>query len=163
MGKVDEIRARWAAATPGPWTHCVWYGTDDGGWAAIGPHHEEDDGISDEPGCDAEQCAERDAEAIAAAPSDVAFLLAELGALRERAERGEQARGCAISAANRLRESLDECAKKIVALEKARAAAERVVETFTGDGWSAEAAGILDARIAALRSALDAARGEVGE
>jgi hypothetical protein len=104
MGKVDEIRARWAAATPGPWTHCVWYGTDDGGWAAIGPHHEEDDGISDEPGCDAEQCAERDAEAIAAAPSDVAFLLAELDALRER----------------------------VSALDKVRAAAERVVEALHG-------------------------------
>jgi hypothetical protein len=121
--------------------------------------------VSDEPGCDAEQCAERDAEAIAAAPSDVAFLLAELGALRERAERGEQARGCAISAANRLRESLDECAKKLASLEKVRDAAERVVRDIERARYGAHGCVVvcdLKSHLDDIQAALDVARGEVG-
>lgn len=56
-----------SGATKGPWTDVTWYGADEGGWAAIGPHHERvDDDCDDMPGDEAETKARRDAEFIAA-------------------------------------------------------------------------------------------------
>ena len=39
---IAELREDDARAAPAPWSPGVWYGTDEGGWAAIGPHHESD-------------------------------------------------------------------------------------------------------------------------
>lgn len=78
----EEIRALADAATPGPWEPGTWYGTDDGGWAAIGPHHvgSEDEHLPHgcEPDCDHHEQAKADARFIAAAREAVPALLAEV-------------------------------------------------------------------------------------
>lgn len=56
---------RWASEAP--WTEHVWFGSDEGGWAAVGPHHETS-GVnyseSDEPGSETHRKALQDAKAI---------------------------------------------------------------------------------------------------
>lgn len=86
MTKLDEIRARWAKATPGPWeiereeddvvTHAI-SPCDLGYPSTIGP-------LQDVVyrSMDVEQV-EADAEAIAHAPEDIAFLLAEVERLQK--------------------------------------------------------------------------------
>lgn len=83
--RIAEIRGRLGAATPGPWDPATWNNYDDGGWAAVGPHHE----CSDEDGCgcadedhDTRKRADRDAAFIAHAPADLADALDALEELR---------------------------------------------------------------------------------
>jgi hypothetical protein len=82
--QIDAIRARLDAATPGPWEARQWYGNDDGGWAAIGPHHESRDWNDDEPESDLHELAKRDAALIANAPADLRALLDEVERLTKR-------------------------------------------------------------------------------
>jgi len=71
--RLDEIRARWAAATPGPWEARV----HEGLWAICHPHGWIMDGCDSIPRGDGP-----DAVAIAAAPEDVAWLVGEVERLR---------------------------------------------------------------------------------
>ena len=74
----DAVRALQALAekaTPGPWPVEVWYGSVEGGWAAVGPHHR--DGELDEPGCEDNDKADRDADFIAAARNALPALCAD--------------------------------------------------------------------------------------
>ena len=90
--RIQEIRERLKAATPasGGWHPAVWCEADGDGWVAIGPHHEwtdEDNNGDNSPGCEAEQAAQRDAQLIAHAPSDLELLLAKLAASEARETR----------------------------------------------------------------------------
>jgi hypothetical protein len=78
MTTIDEIRARWAKATPGPW-RVAHHGT----WEVEAPPNVL---VAD---CGTIDRAKEDATAIAAAPSDIATLLDLLDAERARAERAE--------------------------------------------------------------------------
>ena len=76
---LDNLRKLEAAATPGPWEEAEWYGFEEGGWCAIGPHHTqraEEDG-SDEPDSESHERAKRDAALIAAMRNDLPALLAD--------------------------------------------------------------------------------------
>lgn len=56
--------------TRAPWQPSVWYGADEGGWAAVGPHHQECDRETCDhapDGCGDHEAAERDAAGIARA------------------------------------------------------------------------------------------------
>lgn len=83
---VQKLRALLAAATPRPWHTDVWYGTDDGGWAAIGPHctASEADGFDDAPESPSWDLAMADAALIAAAVNTLPELLDEVERLRAR-------------------------------------------------------------------------------
>jgi len=54
---LDELERKALAATPGQWSEACWYGSDKGGWAGRGPHHEAEEGAwgSDDPGGDRHQ------------------------------------------------------------------------------------------------------------
>lgn len=86
MVDTTKLRALLAAATPGPWEADAWCNCDDGGWAAIGPHHmaTEDEGYDDAPGSPAYDRAMADAALIAAAPELLAALCDELEASARR-------------------------------------------------------------------------------
>lgn len=76
--KIDELERLEKAATPGPWRSSTWYGID-GGWAAVGPHHEPlSDEDSDEPDGEVEDRAKNDAAFIAAARNHLPDILAAL-------------------------------------------------------------------------------------
>ena len=62
---VERLREIAGKATPGDWPVETWYGSMDGGFAAVGPHHLTPDGESDEPGGVAETRALADARFIA--------------------------------------------------------------------------------------------------
>jgi hypothetical protein len=76
------LRALCEAATPGPWAEAVWYGTNEGGWAAIGPHHAGADDECDDDASDNHARAEHDAAFIAAARTALPALLDELARTR---------------------------------------------------------------------------------
>ena len=83
----EQIREMLDAATPGPWGANEWYNTDEGGWAAVGPHHqvtheEAMDGLDDEPDGISHERAKADAQIIAAAPTIIRELLTENERLR---------------------------------------------------------------------------------
>jgi DNA repair exonuclease SbcCD ATPase subunit len=81
---IDEIRERWAKATPGPWSLEV-----DGAYHVLrGPKNNGDDS---ECVAEAYYAAPADAEAIVGAPFDVETLLSALDAATARAERAEAA------------------------------------------------------------------------
>lgn len=84
MVDVNKLRALLAAATPGPWVPDVWYGYDDGGWVAVGPHLHSVDGEDDEsePDCPAGVRAMADANLITAARDALPELLDEVERLR---------------------------------------------------------------------------------
>lgn len=63
-------------ATMGPWAEVVWYGTDEGGWAAVGPHHTGADDECDDDASDNHARAEADAAFIAECRT-LAVVLAE--------------------------------------------------------------------------------------
>lgn len=86
-----RARALLAAATPGPWEADAWCNYDDGGWAAIGPHHmaTEDEGYDDAPGSPAYDRAMADSALIAAAPELLAALCDELEAAEAKVARLE--------------------------------------------------------------------------
>lgn len=65
-----------AAATEGPWAEVVWYGTDEGGWAAVGPHHTGGSDECDDDASDNHERAKRDAAFIAECRT-LAVVLAE--------------------------------------------------------------------------------------
>ena len=71
--RIGEVAA---AATEGPWAEVVWYGTDEGGWAAVGPHHTGADDECDDDASDSHARAEADAAFIAECRT-LAPLLAE--------------------------------------------------------------------------------------
>lgn len=86
-----RARALLAAATPGPWEADAWCNYDDGGWAAIGPHHmaTEDEGYDDAPESPAYDRAMADAALIAAAPELIAALCDEVASAERRAKEAE--------------------------------------------------------------------------
>lgn len=84
MTDVQKLRALLAVATARPWRTDVWYGTDDGGWAAIGPHcvASEADGFDDAPESVSYDQAMADAALIAGAVNALPELLDEVERLR---------------------------------------------------------------------------------
>lgn len=86
MTDVQKLRALLAVATARPWRADVWYGTDDGGWAAIGPHcvASEADGFDDTPGSVSYDQAMADAALIAGAVNALPEMLDEVDRLRAR-------------------------------------------------------------------------------
>ena len=110
-----ELRRLAESATPGPWTAATWYGSDDGGWVARGPHHEarpagsgghDDESTndeSDEPGGPVERRAMRDAAFIAAANPSAVIALLDLV---------ESMQAITLSAANYLDASSDKSARR---------------------------------------------------
>jgi len=96
MLDIDAIEARTNAATPPPWVGSVWYGTDEGGWCAVGPHHVSPEGEKwDEEEDDEHAKAILDAAFIAHAREDVPALIAwvrELEAAYAEAKRHEAQR-----------------------------------------------------------------------
>ena len=82
MADIEDIRQRWAKATPGPWSVNL-----DPRNITAGPFYWKHSRPGAQwGGAEAEQ-ATADAEAIAAAPSDIAALLADRAALREQLDR----------------------------------------------------------------------------
>lgn len=84
-----RARALLAAATPGPWEADAWCNCDDGGWAAIGPHHmaTEDEGYDDAHESPAHHRAMADAALIAGVVNALPELLDEVERLRAEVER----------------------------------------------------------------------------
>ncbi len=81
--EIARLREVIAAATPGPWAPHTWYGTDEGGWVAVGPHHLKSEGEEwDDPDSACHERAKRDAEFIALARNHWDELLAEIERLR---------------------------------------------------------------------------------
>lgn len=88
--ELAELEALEAAATPGPWEADEWYGMDDGGWCAVGPHHQcsdDEDDCDDSPDSPPHQRAKADARFIAAARSALPRLLARVRELEVELER----------------------------------------------------------------------------
>lgn len=84
----ERVAELLAAVAPGSWEAGVWYGSDEGGWAARGPHRRgSEDG--EEPGSTVELQARADAALIAAAPDLARLVLAQAAEL-ERLRAGEQ-------------------------------------------------------------------------
>lgn len=83
--EIERLREIAGKATQGEWPAATWYGSMDGGFAAIGPHHLTPDGESDEPGGVAETRALADARHIAAFNPPTAL------ALLDRLEAAEKA------------------------------------------------------------------------
>lgn len=89
--KLDEER------THGEWEAKEWYGSDEGGWAAVGPHHEgEENGewFDDNPDGELHQKAKRDSAFVRASTIAIPALLdladaqdAEIARLRAEVER----------------------------------------------------------------------------
>jgi hypothetical protein len=79
---LDEIKARAAAATSGPWGVSTWEDREDGGFCAAGPHHIYED--ADDPDEAAYDAAQVDAVFIANARTDIPALVAEVERLRAR-------------------------------------------------------------------------------
>lgn len=83
---IPKLRELCEKATPAiGWTSDVWYGADEGGWAAIGPHHAPDSLATEleEPGSETHRMAEHDAAFIAAAREAVPELLDDNEQLRQ--------------------------------------------------------------------------------
>jgi hypothetical protein len=136
---LEAIKARLAAATPGPWIYDEWYGTEDGGWAAIGPHHEAGEGECDEPDGEPHERAKRDGALIAHAPTDLAALVAEVERLREDYEAACRDAAVRQSIADTRREAIErleavaECnAERLTAARAERDEARAEVERLRG-------------------------------
>lgn len=88
MVDTTKLRALLAVATARPWHTDVWYGNDDGGWAAIGPHcvASEADGFDDAPETPSYDQAMADAALIAGAVNALPELLDEIERLRARVD-----------------------------------------------------------------------------
>lgn len=105
---IPALRKLCDEATPATdWSSGVWYGSEEGGWAAIGPHHENDDQgrKTDEPGSEANLRAERDAAFIAAARTALPVALDEVERLRKLLDR---------ACANLDAEGLDDLAHELI-------------------------------------------------
>ncbi len=85
MIDLAPLRAAAEAVADHHWAASIWFGTDDGGWAAVGPLHIfEDPNADNEPGGDTHARAAADATFIALAnPATVLALVAELERQRE--------------------------------------------------------------------------------
>ena len=86
MVDTTKLRALLDTASPRPWRADVWYGSDDGGWAAIGPHcvASDADGFDDVPETPSYDQAMADAALIAGAVNALPELLDEVERLRAR-------------------------------------------------------------------------------
>lgn len=86
MTRLDEIRARCEKATPGPWEEQVMFHSEEPGHSAAGPHCVPDLSNEDVDELEADELAEEQAQAdaafIAAARSDVPWLVSEVERLR---------------------------------------------------------------------------------
>lgn len=71
---LTALSATRAKMTPG-WTVDVWQNTNEGGWAAVGPHHKHE-GACDEPGDPAHVKAMADAAGLVAEHNAIGVLLA---------------------------------------------------------------------------------------
>lgn len=100
--RIEEIRARWAKATPGPWEALPGVR---GYWCVQGPKETPNSAFP---------WFEGDAEAIAHAPEDIAYLLAELEAARASNESPNHRPAAIDRAVAKLREQ----ARKVVAAAK---------------------------------------------
>lgn len=115
MTDVQKLRALLAVATARPWLADVWYGTDDGGWAAIGPHcvESEADGFDDTPESVSYDQAMADADLIAGAVNALPELLDEVERLRVSASsaerRAEEAEAQVDASQSVLREICETC------------------------------------------------------
>ena len=85
MIDLEAIRARWAAATPGPWTACPYgiyvFGP---GMEMVADNHFDQEHIARGRGVGGRLPTAENLTAIAAAPDDIAALLAEVERLRNR-------------------------------------------------------------------------------
>jgi hypothetical protein len=105
MTKLDTIRQRWAAVTPGPWRR-AWHGT----YEVEAPPNQL---VAD---CGSIGRAKEDATAIAHAPDDIAYLLAEVERMRRFRARIASALGVIYGDAD--------CSQELDAIERLRAALE---------------------------------------
>lgn len=87
-----ELRRLSDAATLGPWKANEWYGTEDGGWCAVGPHHEYDKDEGDEPDSTTHERAKLDAALIAYLGTHREAILRMLEAADALAEAGRKLR-----------------------------------------------------------------------
>lgn len=122
--KLEEIRKRWAKATPGPWRR-----VKQEPCAAVAVDHWDIyvDG-SDGPFCVADAVIEHepDAAAIAGAPEDVAWLVAEVKRLRNKVQL-ERTIG------DRRTRSMVAAQSEVERLRERAEAAEKVLESFGKD------------------------------
>lgn len=107
---VERLREIAGKATPGDWPVETWYGSMDGGFAAVGPHHLTPDGESDEPGGVAETRALADARFIATFnPTTALALLSRLDALEAEVVKLRRVKDSAVRALGLLGEHGAEC------------------------------------------------------
>lgn len=103
------------AATEGPWEPNEWYGSDEGGWAAIGPHHmpaeDADFDTANEPDGPTHERAKADSAFIAIARTALPHWIKERNAERARAAELERqlagARGALTDLNNQLRVNVE--------------------------------------------------------
>lgn len=93
MSRLDEIEARWQEATPGPWVTGGNRGELRGGTAVFTTHPHESSRYRSHVQCIAEvadgwgdERGRTNAQAIAAAPEDIAWLVAEVRRLQRELE-----------------------------------------------------------------------------
>lgn len=84
--ELEAIEARCKAATPGPWEPNVWMGSYSCDWTATGPILEPDVDEVSEPGGPTEKQAQRDADFISNARTDLPKLIAAYRELRDALE-----------------------------------------------------------------------------
>jgi len=78
---LDRLERLASEATRGPWEAHEWYGAEDGGWCAVGPHHHgEDDEEGNPPDGDAHDKAKRDSAYLAAIPPETVRALVAVAA-----------------------------------------------------------------------------------
>lgn len=78
--RIEAIRARWAKATPGPW---AWEPDGERGWTGLYQPVSDDVVLF---GLGPINCGASDRDALAAAPEDIAYLLAVVEAARAMAD-----------------------------------------------------------------------------
>ena len=108
---VTEMQRITGAMTPPPWKATTWYGSDEGGHAAVGPHHKSCDGDgcdhAPESSCSDVERADKDAAGIAVLHNAADALLEIAAAAQERQRAVDREDWDAITRANdRLRAAL---------------------------------------------------------
>lgn len=111
MVDTTKLRALLDVATARPWHTDVWYGNDDGGWAAIGPHcvASEADGFDDAPEAPSYDQAMADAALIAGVVNALPELLDEVERLKAAERRAEEAEAQVDASQSVLREICETC------------------------------------------------------
>lgn len=149
--ELDELLRLHEAATPGPWEAAEWFGTIDGGWAAIGPHHQESDGEDDAPDSECHERAKRDAALIAAYRTAVPALV-------ERVRELEADLGRAIKTADLEYDRADAAEERVAELEVEAAAGRRadvIAQREVNAAYDA-----VEARVRELEKIADQANGD---